>query len=100
MKPSLNELEKLSVEEHILMGINDEDQPDRRTPSESKEGINYSYEGPVDQALSDMSSITPPSQMSVHQRQRSSSESESEDDQYRDQCGSIGSEKRSQHSSA
>ena len=30
MKPRLNELEKLSVEEHILMGINDEDQPDRR----------------------------------------------------------------------
>ena len=30
MKPSLNELEKLSVEEHILMGINDEDQSDRR----------------------------------------------------------------------
>ena len=41
-----------------------------------------------------------PSQMSVHQRQRSSSESESEDDQYHDQCGSIGSEKRTHNSSA
>ena len=40
-----------------------------------------------------------PSQMSV-QRQRSSSESESDDDQYHDQCGSIGAEKRSHNSSA